>query len=165
MLDYAIHVAVIVAVVLSLISGRAAFAALLLFVNVGINQLLFIENPSWSEATQWAALFAVKDLLLLTLFGFRKNTAEFILLLSFAASCLFHQAILAQILTYESENLTLFAIRPTVMKYLTVAQLATVFYIILGGGDSGGKRVKSWLHGADIKLNSIFRFATHKAFK
>ena len=168
-MDYAIHLTVLLAVVLSLITGRAQFAALLLFANVGVNQLALgivsVDNIAvyFDTLVIWAAMFAIKDLLFLILFGFRKNTAEFILLLSFAVSCLFHQAILAQVLTYDSSNLTLFAIRPTVMKYVSIVQLATVFYIIVNGsGFNGGKRVKStFLAGFRVNHNLLHT----KAFK
>ena len=145
-MDYAIHVAVLLAAVLSLMTGRARLAATVLFINIGYNQLILgvIDiDKHYQTLVLWCVLFAVKDLLFLTLFGFRRDTRELIILASFGVSLLFHNAILAQVLTYDPNKLTLFAYRPTVMMYVSIAQIATVFYIIIGGSDwNGGKRVK-----------------------
>lgn len=156
-LDDAIHVLAIFAVIASLLQRQAVAVASLLFISLWYNGMILLvkPDPAWNDLVFWCVLFAVKDLLFLTLLGFRKNTAEFILLLSFAVSCLFHQAILAQVLTYEASKLTLFAIRPEIMMYLSVAQLATVFYIILGGGFNGGKRAKRSIPVNDIVRNRL----------
>lgn len=165
-LDDAIHVLALTALVASLFSGRAFIAALLIFSSLWFNDMILVVDPKWSELVIWCVLFAVKDLLILTLLGFRRNTAEFILLLSFAVSCLFHQAILAQVLTYDAESLTLFSIRPDVMKYVSVCQLATVFYILFSeGGVNGGKRVKYRIPSFNGLFDRLFHTQAFKVTK
>ena len=165
-LDDALHIMACLAVFASLATGRSLFPALVVFVSLEYNAAIFIESPTWSEFIRWAILFAAKDLLFLTLLGFRRTTTEFIIALSFLVSCLFHQAILAQVLTYDPDNLTLFAIRPQLMMYVTVAQLATVFYIIISGsGINGGKRVKSYHAVRHFRSNGFFHSQAFKAYK
>lgn len=146
-LDQIIVFACFIAITLSIFSGAGLVPALLITLSLVINEMALsvVDTTSriiyFATIDDWAIYVSVKDLLFLTLLGFRQNPRELIILLSFAVSCLFHQAILAQVLTYEAKNLTLFAIRPQVMMYVSVAQLATVFYIILtGSGINGGKR-------------------------
>ena len=167
-LDDAIHVLALLGVIASLWQRQALFAASLIFFGLWYNDIILLTkpNPEWSDLVLWCALFAVKDLLFLTLLGFRRTTTEFIILLSFAVSCLFHQAILAQVLTYDPDNLTLFAVRPQFMMYVTVIQLATVFFIIVkGGGSSGGKRVKSFNAVRHFRSNRILHIQAFKAIK
>lgn len=167
-LDQAIMLLSVIALLLS-VPARAGFLPALavilsLLFNSALLEIEFYPN-FWESLSLWTVLFSAKDLLLLTLLGFRQNSRELIILLSFAVSCLFHQAILAQVLTYEAKNLTLFAIRPQVMMYVSVAQLATVFYIILtGSGINGGKRkcAKRHIFGVDYNFHRVLHVQAFK---
>ena len=168
MIDGAIYCIAGLALLASLVKRQALLAASLVCISFIYNELIYIEELTWEGAALWCVLFALKDLAILMLLGFRKNTAEFILLLCFAVSCLFHQAILAQVLTYEASNLTLFSIRPEVMKFISVAQLTTVFYIIIdGGGWDGGKlqRVKHLISGIHTPINRVINSQAFKVTK
>ena len=168
-LDHAMLVILLFGIALAIKSGAGIVPALLIIFTQSYNLIALdvVDDSSlliyFQTLTVWSILFSAKDYLLLTLFGFMRNTPAFIILMSFAVSCLFHQAILAQVLTHETENLTLFAIRPTFMKYVSVVQLATVYYIIISGsGFNGGKRVKSFVLAS---FSNNYRLLYQKSFK
>lgn len=159
MIDGAIYCIAGLALLASLFERQALLAASLVCISFIYNELIYIEELTWDAAWLWSTQAGVKDLLIYLILGFRRNTTEFILLLTFVVSCLFHQVILAQVLTNEASNLTLFSIRPEVMKFISVAQLTTVFYIIIdGGGWNGGKlqRVKHLILGVYAPINRVF---------
>ena len=92
----------------------------------------------WQSMALWAALFSIKDFILILILSTMR--APLILILAILASCLFHQVLRWQIMTYNYSNLSLLDYRPIFMLLLSVSMLATVIFDIIQGGGSGGKR-------------------------
>lgn len=160
-LDSIIYLAGIAGLGLSIIRRQAFIAAFLLCLSFYINELIFIENPSWSELSRWFFIMAAKDYLIAVTLGFRHKTTEFMLSMLFIASCLFH--LLAQIEIYN-QVLNLKYMRSQFMMYVTAAQLATMYLIILTeGGEDGGKRVKHGLSSFNHLYSRLFLAKTLKA--
>jgi hypothetical protein len=165
-LDHAILLAAIAAVVLALYGRSAVLLALLIAFNHLSNLTLYVAEPSWQQLEGWLYALIVKDLILITAFGFMRSRQSFILMLSFVATCLLHQLILAQALTGVVDNLTALAHRSELMKFVVIAQLSTVYHAILTGGDSGGgKLAKFDLLNAHRRVSRFFYMQAFKVEK
>ena len=153
-LDVLIYKLGFAGLIISCVRWQAFPAAFFLCLSFIINEWLFIKDPNWSELSKLYFMYAAKDFAIAVVFGFRIKTTEFILSMTFMASCLFH--LVAQIETYN-HTLGLIFVRTEFMTYITVAQLATMYLIILtGSGSNGGKRAKHWLFNSYYRLDNIF---------
>ena len=167
----AIYTAASLAFVASLLRDKGQPIVLLGCLWFAATRLIYLidQDPSvtsWNELLFFTVATACKDFLFLILFSFKQNTTTLILIVSLFVSCLFHQAILAQVLTYKPANLTLYAIRPEFMQYLSVVLLTTMYYAILKGSDnSGGKLAKHRLSYRDTPKLKFFHLQTHKDSK
>ena len=138
----------------------ALAAAFLLCASYLANELMFIKHPSWVELSYWFKLQSYKDFLIAVILFTRLKTTEIMLALIFIASCLFHHFAKIQV---DNNILELKHIRTDFMIYITSAQLATMYLIILtGSGGYGGKRVRL---GVFSTYSYIGRFLHSSTFK
>lgn len=161
-LDDAITAAMAIALAVSLLSKKSALLSTLLLSSHAFNLYIFQSSPEWGYFVAWLYIIIIKDLLVICALGFMTGVHSLIIMLTFAASCIFHQLILAQANTGIVDNLTLLDVRPELMKIIVVVQLATIYHAILGGGDSGGKRAKSGLFYRNNRRNSFFCLQAYK---
>jgi hypothetical protein len=167
----AIYTAASVAFVASLLMDRGQPIVMLGCFWFATTRFIYLldDDPSvtaWNELIFFTAATACKDFLFLMLFSFKQNTTVLILIVSLFVSCLFHQIILSQALTYTADNLTMYAIRPEFMKYLSVVLLTTMYYTILRGSDSsGGKLAKHWVSDIHYPKLRLFHLQTYKVPK
>ena len=159
------------AFVASLVIGRGQSIVMLGCLWFALTRFIYLldNDPSatsWNELIFFTVATACKDFLFLILFSLKQNTTALILIVSLFVSCLFHQVILSQALTYTADNLTMYAIRPEFMKYLSVVLLTTMYYAILkGSGNSGGKLAKYRFSYSYTPKFSFFHLQTHKVTK
>lgn len=152
--------------VIALISGLFSRLGMLVAIWIVVNQSLYgmIDLSSgwtyWQTMTAWAILFSLKDFALMPL---ARNSLTIVYAL--AASCVFHQVVLMQILTYTWEKVTLFEYRSDIMLYLSVIMLATVIKSAIGGGSDGGRRVINWSTNTNHRLYGILYAASQKVIK
>lgn len=162
-LDDAITAALIIAVATSLLCKKGAAFAVLLLSSHAFSLAVHTENPPWDLFIAWLYIVFAKDFVLVGAFGFMRGRHSFILMLTFVATCVFHQLILAQALTGKVDNLTLLALRPDLMKFIVVAQLSTVYHaIITGGADDGGGLAKCDKFFLHYRLGFIFHKPSFK---
>ena len=147
------------AVLLAPLSDEAKAVAIWAGLNAALISMIDYSTPSsyWHTMTIWAILFSLKDFALMPL---ARNSLTIVYAL--AASCIFHQVVLMQILTYTWEKVTLFEYRSDFMLSLSVIMLATVIHSVIGGGSNGGKRVRSYLIGAYHRLGVVLPRASQK---
>lgn len=108
-------------------------------------------------------IFSIKDFIFMALLSIAK--APISIILSIGASCIFHQVLRWQILTYNWENLTLMNYRSELMMYLSLIIITTMIFEIISGGGNGGKRAKSDLFSSNFRFNDIFHLSSYKAIK
>lgn len=162
-LDHAIFIATIVAVLMALHGRDFLFAAFLILFSHAFALLVLPSSNEWAVFESWLYTLIIKDLILISLFGFMLNRHCFIIMLTFVASCVFHQFLLAQANTGIVDNLTLLAVRPDFMKFIVIVQLSTLYHAILTGGDSdGGKRAQHNMLFSNHRYNQFFCQKTHK---
>ena len=167
----AIYTAAVLAFVASLLRSRGQSIVMLGCLWFALTRFIYLldNDPSvasWNELIFFTVASATKDFLILILFSLKQNTTALILIVSLFVSCLFHQVILSQALTYIADNLTMYAIRPEFMKYLSVVLLTTMYYAILTGSDnSGGKLAKYRFSYSYAPKFSFFHLQTYKVTK
>ena len=165
-IDIAILLAAIAALVLALYGRSAVLLALLILASHLLSLFVYTDNPPWQSFIAWLYTLIAKDLILISVFGFMRSRQSFILMLSFVATCLLHQLILAQALTGVVDNLTVLAHRSELMKFLVIAQLSTVYHAILTGGDAGGgKLAKFDLLNAHRRVDRLLYLQAFKVTK
>lgn len=156
-LDSAITIAAISAATLALFWRSHYVAPLFILMSHISHYAIYPSSYDWHHFESWLYTLIIKDLILISLFGFMRGRHSFILMLTFVATCVFHQLILAQALTGKVDNLTLLAVRPDLMKFIVICQLSTVYHAILtGGGSDGGKRAKCNLLFSDHRRHQFF---------
>ena len=171
MLDLAIAGAGILLLLASAFYKPVRLIAWILCVNYIYNLLVIrVVNPYtlheyFQTVPVWLMLFAIKDAFIFILLGFRNEKTALILMLSFAFSCLLHQFARAQALTNDVDMLTVLNYRPVVMYALTIIQLTTGYFILIGGGISGGKRVNFNSYAFNYRNHSVFYSKTYEAAK
>lgn len=134
-------------------------------INIYLIELINYSNTEyyWQSLALWALIFSIKDFLFMALLSIAK--APISIILSIGASCIFHQVLRWQILTYNWENLTLMNYRSELMMYLSLIIITTMIFEIIGGGGNGGKRVKSDLFSSNFRVNNLFHLSTREAIK
>lgn len=155
---------VTVAMMCALVKVEALFIAIWLAANILIIGVIDVYDKDyyWQSMALWAALFSLKDFVLLTIMA--KMRAPLIIVLALFASCTFHQFLRFQIMTYNYSNLTLLEYRSTFMLLLSVIMLATVITNHIGGGN-GGKRAKHHLLNSNNRLDNLLHFSAREAGK
>lgn len=162
-LDHAIVIAALAAVFMALYGRVSLFAALLILSSHIFSLLVLPSTNEWFVFESWLYMLIIKDLALISLFGFMRGRHCFIIMLTFVATCVFHQLILAQALTGKVDNLTLLALRPDLMKFIVICQLSTVYHaIITGGADDGGGLAKCDKFFLHYRLGFIFHKPSFK---
>ena len=159
MLDLLIYKIGFIALIVSVFRRQAMFAALLLCASYIVNQLTFVQSPSWSELESRYLFISIKDVVIMLLFFLRLKTPELILGLSFAVCSLYHQWMLVEI---QNRVLDLKHLRTDFMIILTALQLATVIFILIQGSqNNGGKRAK---HSVSIVNRGFHNFLYIKTY-
>lgn len=149
----------LVALVVGLKSRVSLLLALWLLINIYLWSD-YLTMTKWSALKDWAFHFALKDFALMLLAGYLRT--PLIIVYALAASCIFHQVVLMQILTYNWHNVTLFEYRSDFMLVLAVIMLATVIHSRIGGGN-GGKRVRDRLISCYRNLGRVFYVTAQEA--
>ena len=161
-LDLLIYKIGFIALLVSAMRRQALFAAFLLCVSFLWNQYTFIAAPTWTELENRYAMIAIKDAVIFLLLFTRSKTPEIALAVIFASSSLYHQYMLIEI---QNHILTFKHLRTEFMTIVTALQLATVFIILTGGGNHGGKRAKHSLFNLNYRFNHFFDYQTCKDSK
>lgn len=129
--------------VIALFKREALVVALIVCVSLLVDRCLFEQKMTYAEASEWATMLALKDIMLAAVITLRQKTKEFPLALGFFVSSFIHQ-----IVRIESNNevLALINHRADIMAVIVAAWLASISLIILSeGGNNGGKRVRRYI--------------------
>ena len=150
------------ALALGVLSRPGLAVSIWILINIGLISVIdtFDNDYYWSSMALWAALFSIKDFILILILSAMR--APLILILAIFASCLFHQVLRWQIMTYNYSNLSLLDVRPIFMLLVSVSMLATVVLDQIQGGGSGGKRAKHYIPIVYNRLINIFYRTSHK---
>ena len=130
------------ALILGVRSKSSTILAVWFVANILLIAVIDIQSKYlwWQSMALWAALFSIKDFIFIAILSTMR--APLMLIVAIFASCIFHQVLRLQIMTYNYSNLSLLDYRPVFMMLLSIAMLATVITDQIQGGSSGGKRVK-----------------------
>lgn len=159
--DAMIYLAGLAGLVIAIVRRQAFIAAFFVCLSFYLNELFYTEPSTWHGLYMWAFILAAKDYLIAVMLGFRRKTTEFMLSMIFMVSCLFHLVVQVQLYNHDA---SLLLTREQFMMYVTAAQLATMYLIILtGGGEDGGKRVKHGLSSFNHLYSRLFLAKTLKA--
>ena len=159
-LDILIYTLASIGLLISCFRRQAFIAAAVVCASFLFNEIKFNKYPTASQFESWLFALAIKDYLSAVIISFAVRIEYLIIMLLFMTSCAFH--LLIQV-WFDHDSLALFYYRPQFMVYITAAQLATMYLIILtGSGSNGGKRVKYNLPGFNRHYD---RFFYTKAFK
>ena len=150
------------ALALGVLSRPGLAVSIWILINIGLISVIdtFDNDYYWSSMAIWAALLSIKDFILILILSAMR--APLILILAIFASCLFHQVLRWQIMTYNYSNLSLLGYRPIFMLLLSVSMLATVVLDQIQGGGSGGKRAKHYIPIVYNRLINVFYQTSHK---
>lgn len=147
-----------VALTVALVSRGGAIVAIWFSASIAFWQW-YESIGYWSALADWAAYSSYKDFAVMVLAGFLRLPIT--IFLGIFASCVFHQVLSWQILTYNWENVTLFDYRSDFMMYLSAIMLATAI-IDMGGGNNGGRRVRDTLISLHRDVGWVLRMASQK---
>lgn len=159
-LDLLIYRLAIAGLIVSLFRRQALMAAVLLCLSFLFDQAIFIERPRWYEIQGMYFSYALKDLCIAIVFLFSRRTMEVALGLLFAISSLVSQIIYIQV---DNEVFYLFDNRTAIVSYISAAQIAIIWTLILSKESTdGGKRAKHSVYSSDHIVYDFFCLSSRK---
>ena len=150
--------------------GRGVAIAFIVFLSFAFNEWAITTlnldsyEAFYTTGSNWMALIAAKDFLIVIILSYRSRKEELLLMVLFIMSSGFHQLCRMDFINADVENMPVYDVRFLFMQIVAALELAGVFITFTGSGH-GGKRGKSNIPWRNNRIVNLFHQTSYKVKK